>query len=905
MNEKWFALSVDEIEKKLKTNAASGLSRKAARSAWHSRAHSAKPLFLRRKKTVTKMLGETVADFSLIFLMLSAFFALLFDELYLGSVVLVICVLSLSLATLSYIRAQRTMEKMNMYFLPTAKVIRGGRLYRVTFENVVPGDVIILERGDVVPADARLVTSDRLSVSMRVDKKRFVHLKKQALGVVAENELDPKKLINILHAGSVIEEGSGRAIVYAVGQYTYLGAMTGGIFESYSDNVPTELKKMKKICLRTSLISMICILPFSIVSLLLSHMSGGTATLSVAFLTALAICSSTMTQFSCTLCKIFFVSKINDIAKSKNPIAIRTTNAFDRLADIDYLFLLDGASLTDGVLHFDGAFTCEGDVNSFDHITITVAKLFEMAALYDSVESSSLTLGVNLPDRFKLGLRELSEISNADVEALKIKYTVNSYMPGTATDPTDRVYYTENGRNMVLGISHSDEILSSCSYGVISGRIQQLNNVAVDRLRHTYNVKRMQGKTMLVFTLSSLADSGNKSGKLFLGAIVLGERSDSNAMSALAELEKNGIKPILFSANDTDIDIPQIPFGVQYGVKVTKDDLLNKGLPLTHNFGAFNTYYGLNEDDIYELMRFAHAQKKAVGIVGFSDFAAKAISEADVFISCAPLIDMYSAESEKELYELELAGEGSSKSCIPTVKAEADVILQRPDGKLGGISSLIDAFSTVESAYRNLNSFFKYLLCAQALRILTVAIPMAFGNPILDARHVLFFSFLIDIAILLTMAFDKSPIKRLKVKLFRISSLSKKITENKGLLISAIIGGISAIVLPMIADLIGVFGPYLYRVEYLFFAVLWLHLALAYYIRYSSVLSVAKIRKNKIFVITLVSVVVFAVLSILIAPFGMLFEMVSHPIAYFIMSFIPSVIFSVSCEIISHLKINK
>ena len=292
MNEKWFEISIAEIEKKLKTNAASGLSRKAARSAWYRYAPKYGTLFTKKKKRAGKMLAEIVADFALIMLLMAALLAVLFDEAQLGSTVIVMSAVNILLSFVFYYRAQRSIERLDFFFLPTAKVIRGGKLYRTSFDNVVPGDVVLVEKGDIVCADMRLVTSDNLSVSMRVDKSKYITVNKQAQGVINANENDPSKHLNILHAGSVIREGSARAIVFATGKYTYLGAMTGGIVEPFSDNVPGELKKMRKLCSQISLFSLIAVLPFSMLSLILSSTSGGTSRLSVAFLTALAISAS-------------------------------------------------------------------------------------------------------------------------------------------------------------------------------------------------------------------------------------------------------------------------------------------------------------------------------------------------------------------------------------------------------------------------------------------------------------------------------------------------------------------------------------------------------------------------------------------------------------------------------------
>ena len=903
MNEKWFALSVSQTEKKLKTNAASGLSRKAARSAWYRTFQKSQTLFVRKNKKISKMIGEVFADFALIILLLAAVFAVLFAEHIMGVTVLVICLLNIIVAFAVYFQSQRTMEKMNLYFVPTAKVIRGGKLYRISFENVVPGDVIIVQKGDIVCGDARLVTSDDLTVLMRVDKRKAIKLKKQAHGVVSLDENNPAKMVNIIHAGSVIKEGSGRAIVFATGRYTYLGAMTGGITEFYNDNTPKELKKMKRICSQISLISMLCILPFSVVSLLLSHLNGGNATLSASFLTALAISASSMTQLSCTMCKLFFIKKISDIAKSSNPAVIRTTDAFDRLVDINYLFLMDGSALTDGILHFDAAFTAEGEVKDFENYNGTVASLFEMATLYNSAESNALTVGLNLPERFRTGMDEFLAKGRTDAEALKIRYPVRSYLPGTPTDPTDRVNYSDSGKNMTLGVSTTNDIFSQCSYALISGKVQPISNIGIDRLRHTYNIHTEQGKTVLVFTLSSFENSGRTDGKLFIGAVVLREGVDRNAIAGIQNLRKRGIKVISFVGGNKPLGTPEIPVETHFGVKAYKDDFIKHQLPVTYKFGEIDTYYGLDEKDIEELMDAAQKNRSAVGIVGFSDFAQEAIAKSDVFISCSPIVNVSSAKNEEELYTLELAGAGTSASCIQTVKEASDVIIQRPNGKKGGIGSFCVAFSAAEVAYRNLYTFFRYIICAQFIRILTVALPMAYGKPILDARHVLLCSFIIDVVVMLMLSLDKKACGGAEddKRIYRIKPLKKHISADRMILISAIAASIAAIFLPLLVELTGVFGAYLYQVEYLLCTVLWLHITLIYYTRYNSIKNIRAVFKNRWLLGITGGCAVFILVVSLIDPIGLVFDFVYNPIAYFIISFIPAAVFGAVYELIPKL----
>lgn len=904
MNEKWFAVSIAQIEKKLKTNAASGLSRKAARSAWYRQPPRARTLFVERKKSVGRMLGEILAEPALIILLLAAVFALIFSERELGITVTAICVVNIAAAFACYFISQRTMEQMNKYFMPTAKVIRGGRLYRTAFENVVAGDVVILQEGDIACADMRIITSDSLRVSMRLGRGNdYVTLEKQANGVIAENERDPRKMSNIIHAGSVIEQGSARVIAYATGGYTYLGAMTGGIAVPYNDNTPPELKKMHKICARLGMLSMLCVLPLSVLSLLLSHMSGGNSTLSYAFLTALAICASSMTQLSCTACRIFFVSKIKNLVSSENAVAVRTTDALDKLLDVDYLFMLDGSAVTDGVLHFERAFNAEGEIKSFDNYNSTAAALFEAVTLYNSAESNTLSAGINLPERFKAGLGEFLRNGKTDAEALKIRCPIRSYYQGTDTDPVDRVFYSDGGRQAVLEVANTDGIFSQCSHAVIAGKIQPLSSVGMDKLRHTYNVHRLSGKTVLVFTASPFENSGSKGGKCFLGSVVLSERMDKAADKAIKTLEKKGVKVVSFAGNEGGSSLPQIPTELHRGAKLSKDELLKSELPITYRFGSIDTYYGFSEADIERLTAYVHEQKRSVAVIGLSDYAPKAIKEADIFISCSPIINVLSAKSEAELYTLETEGaKATSGSCQQTVKSEADILICRPNGRSGGISALLRAFSGAQTAQYRLYGFFRYMLCVQLIRILLVGIPMVLGRIILDARHVLLCGFILDIAALLTLALDNGKVDESMRGKYRIKPLKAQLRADKQLLLGASLASLLALLLPLLMEAVGVFGTYLYRVEYLTCVILWLHLLVLYFISFGSVKNASRLLASRRLPAVILGTVAFVAATFIIAPLGALLDIEKNPLPYFIASFVPSLVLAIIYELLIRTK---
>ena len=151
--------------------------------------------------------------------------------------------------------------------------------------------------------------------------------------------------------------------------------------------------------------------------------------------------------------------------------------------------------------------------------------------------------------------------------------------------------------------------------------------------------------------------------------------------------------------------------------------------------------------------------------------------------------------------------------------------------------------------------------------ILVTGIPMAFGKPILDARHVLLCSFIINIFVMLILSDDKKSVPHSNIEQYKIKSLKTHISSNKNLILTVAAASLSAIFVPMIMDILGVFGHYLYKVEFSLFSVLWLHLTLAYYVRYTSVLNVRQALKNKKMIALFIGIAVFAFAISLIAPF--------------------------------------
>ncbi len=134
--------------------------------------------------------------------------------------------------------AERTILSMLELSEPEARVVRDGQARTVSGEEAVPGDVLLLKRGEVVPADARLVAAISLTVDESALTGESLPLEKHA-GVLAE-AVPLAERLNMVYRGTVVTGGQGVAIVVATGRYTEMGRIQELLAESAPPETPLQ-----------------------------------------------------------------------------------------------------------------------------------------------------------------------------------------------------------------------------------------------------------------------------------------------------------------------------------------------------------------------------------------------------------------------------------------------------------------------------------------------------------------------------------------------------------------------------------------------------------------------------------------------------------------------------------------
>ena len=184
-----------------------------------------------RKKSVFLMFIEQFKNVMIIILILAAgiSFAIAWYEKegFLEPIlIIVIVVLNAVIGVVQEGKAEKSLEALKELSAPQARVIRGGKEMVTAAAQLVPGDIVILEAGDYVPADGRLITAHSLKAEESALTGESVPAEKDAIAVSAPDASLGDR-VNMVYSGTSITYGSARAVVTATGMDTEMGKIAG------------------------------------------------------------------------------------------------------------------------------------------------------------------------------------------------------------------------------------------------------------------------------------------------------------------------------------------------------------------------------------------------------------------------------------------------------------------------------------------------------------------------------------------------------------------------------------------------------------------------------------------------------------------------------------------------------
>lgn len=180
-------------------------------------------------------------------------------------IILAVVVVNAVLGVYQENKAEKAIEALQEMSAATSKVLRDGKLVTIHSEELVPGDVILLEAGDAIPADGRLLTSASLKIEEAALTGESVPVLKfiDAINLVDETKdvtLGDRK--NMVYMGSTVVYGRGTAVITATGMDTEMGKIADALATAEEGQTPLQIKMSQLSKILTWLVLGICALVF-------------------------------------------------------------------------------------------------------------------------------------------------------------------------------------------------------------------------------------------------------------------------------------------------------------------------------------------------------------------------------------------------------------------------------------------------------------------------------------------------------------------------------------------------------------------------------------------------------------------------------------------------------------------
>ncbi len=192
-----------------------------------------------KKQGVLKVFFSQFKDLLVIILIIAAIISIFTDNFESTVVILVVIILNAILGTVEHFKAEKSLNSLKKLASPLAKVMRAGKRRGIEAANIVVGDILVLEAGDVVPADGRIIES----YSLQINESSLTG-EAESINKIAE-KIDGNKTLadqdNMVFSGTQVTYGRGIAVVTSVGMNTELGKIAQLMNETKERKTPLQV----------------------------------------------------------------------------------------------------------------------------------------------------------------------------------------------------------------------------------------------------------------------------------------------------------------------------------------------------------------------------------------------------------------------------------------------------------------------------------------------------------------------------------------------------------------------------------------------------------------------------------------------------------------------------------------
>lgn len=524
---KWHALSEKEVADLLKTDLAEGLGEEEAERRLVQ--YGRNVLVQKKKKTVFSLFLEQFQDFLVLILLGAAVLSFLLGETTDSLVIVAILIVNALLGVFQEHRASRALEALQKMSVPECEVVRSGVPQRISTELLVPGDILLLHEGDVVPADVRLFEAKALRVDEASLTGESAPVEKE-VGALPESCSLPERT-NMAFAGTVVTYGRGKGIVVATGMAREIGRIAALL--ATEEETVTPLKK--RLAGLGKLLGILTIAVCAFV-FLVGFLRGEPPF--EMFMTAVSLAVAAIPEGLPAVVTV--VLALGVFRMSKHNAIVRKLPAVETLGCTTYICTDKTGTLTENRMVVRRAWTFDGNQKRL----FTVATLCNDAFLEGDRRSGDPT---------ELALLEYAGEANFPWKELRKKHPRLDEIPFDSSRKRMSTLHAFDGELLLLTKGAPEIVLERCSFFESEGGIFPLGEREREEVQKKQEEMAEEALRVLAFAFRRV-EKENLEGDMerdlvFVGLLGMMDPPRKEAYSALSEAREAGIETIMITGD--------------------------------------------------------------------------------------------------------------------------------------------------------------------------------------------------------------------------------------------------------------------------------------------------------------------------------------------------------------------